>query len=135
MADLISRVEELASLLDEHKLVAIKVKEGDVAIELRREALGSRLQVGSVAPEGGAEPQGPILPSPLVGVFYRRASPGEAPFIEVGDRVSVGQVVGIIEAMKVFNEIESPVAGVVVRCVVEEGAVVQEGEALFILEG
>ncbi|MBA3726639.1 MAG: acetyl-CoA carboxylase, biotin carboxyl carrier protein [Armatimonadetes bacterium] len=134
MADLISRVEELASLLDEHKLVAIKVKEGDVAIELRREALGSRLQVGSVAREG-SEPQGPILPSPMVGVFYRRPTPGEAPFIEVGDRVSVGQVVGIIEAMKVFNEIESPVAGVVVHCVVEEGAVVQEGEALFILAG
>jgi len=79
MADLISRVEELAALLDEHELVAIKVKEGDVAIELRREVPGSRLRGGASVPEDGAALQGQILPSPTVGVFYRRPSPEEDP--------------------------------------------------------
>ena len=87
-------------MLDEHNLTAIKIKDGDLSIELRRD-------VAAIS------------------------SPGSQ---ERGERISVAQVVGIIEAMKVFNEVESPISGIVQRCLVEDGAVVQEGDPLYVLE-
>ena len=133
MSDLISRVEELAALLDEHKLAAIKVKDGDLTIELRRE---TEAPPGSwtAPPAGQPTVSGTPLPSPMVGVFYSRPSPGEDAYVQVGDRITAGQVVGIIEAMKVFNEIESPIGGVIAACVADDGSVVQEGETLYLVE-
>ncbi|HET6644956.1 MAG TPA: biotin/lipoyl-containing protein [Fimbriimonadales bacterium] len=133
MSDLISRVEELAALLDEHKLAAIKVKDGDLAIELRRET-GAPAAASTAPAQAQQTSSATPLPSPMVGVFYTRPSPGEDAYVQVGDRISVGQVVGIIEAMKVFNEIESPIGGVIAACVAEDGSVVQEGDALYLVE-
>ncbi len=132
MADVRARVEELAGMLDEHNLTAIKIKDGDLSIELRRDVAGVSLP-GSHSP-GSASAEGEVVPSPMVGVFYSRPSPAEDPFLQPGDRISVGQVIGIIEAMKVFNEVESPISGVVQRCLVEDGVVVQEGDPLYVLE-
>lgn len=72
--------------------------------------------------------------SPMVGTFYRAPAPDEAPYVQVGDRVEVGQPLCIIEAMKLMNEIESEVAGCVREILVENGQPVEYGQALFIIE-
>ncbi len=75
-----------------------------------------------------------IIKSPLVGTFYRAPSPGAPPFVEVGDTVSKGQVLCIIEALKVMNEIESDIDGKVVKILVENGQPVEYGQELFYIE-
>jgi acetyl-CoA carboxylase biotin carboxyl carrier protein len=79
--------------------------------------------------EGGAE--GVVVTSPIVGTFYRAPDPNSPPFVEVGVRVKVGQVLCIIEAMKLMNEIEAETAGEIVKIHVENGQAVQYGDALF----
>ncbi len=69
--------------------------------------------------------------SPIVGTFYETPAPGAAPFVKVGDQIEVGQVVCIVEAMKLMNEIESDVAGEVVRVIASNGQPVEYGQALF----
>lgn len=72
--------------------------------------------------------------SPMVGTFYRSPSPGSAPFVEVGERVESGKVVCIIEAMKLFNEIEAEVSGVVTKILVENGQPVEYGQKLMLVK-
>jgi acetyl-CoA carboxylase biotin carboxyl carrier protein len=72
--------------------------------------------------------------APIIGVFYRAQAPGAAPFVEVGDRVSVGQPLCILEAMKLMNEITSDHAGIVTRVLPENGQVVSLGEDMFWIE-
>ena len=90
------------------------------------------------APAAGAAPAAPeadkVVKSPMVGTFYRAASPGAKPFVEVGDVVKQGSPVCIIEAMKIMNEIESDVAGTIARVLCENGQAVEYGQPLFILE-
>lgn len=83
-----------------------------------------------------AEPQtnSRSITSPMVGTFYRAPSPGAAPFVEVGDTVKKGQVIGIIEAMKLLNEVEADQDGVVTGFAVENGQPVEFGQPLLILE-
>ncbi len=85
---------------------------------------------GAIAPEPRHEP-GIAIVSPLSGVYYNAPSPSSAPFVSVGDPVQAGQVVCIVEAMKVFNEIRSEVSGSVVALVPTNGQLVQKGEALI----
>jgi acetyl-CoA carboxylase biotin carboxyl carrier protein len=86
------------------------------------------------APSPAAEPAGKVIKSPMVGTFYRAASPGAKPFVEVGDSVKEGQTVCIVEAMKIMNEIESDVAGKVLQILCENGQAVEFGQPLFIVE-
>jgi acetyl-CoA carboxylase biotin carboxyl carrier protein len=88
----------------------------------------------SPAPATEPAPQGHVLKSPMVGTFYRAASPGAAPFVEVGDTVKVGQTVCIIEAMKILNEIESDKDGVIKAILCENGQAVEFGQPLFVIE-
>ncbi|HEX2540875.1 MAG TPA: acetyl-CoA carboxylase biotin carboxyl carrier protein [Caldimonas sp.] len=80
------------------------------------------------------EPTGHVIKSPMVGTFYRTASPGSEPFVEVGTVVKEGQPVCIIEAMKIMNEIESDFAGTVREILCENGQAVEFGQPLFIVE-
>lgn len=80
-----------------------------------------------------ALPQGHVVTSPMVGTFYRAPSPGADPFVQVGDTVKEGQTLCIIEAMKLLNEIESDVAGVVKEILVENGQAVEYGQPLFVV--
>ena len=81
-----------------------------------------------------AEPAGHAVTSPMVGTFYRAASPGAKNFVEVGDTVKVGQTICIVEAMKILNEIESDKAGVVKQILIDNGQAVEYGQPLLIIE-
>jgi acetyl-CoA carboxylase biotin carboxyl carrier protein len=87
-----------------------------------------------VLPEAAAEPEGRTIKSPMVGTFYRSASPGAKPFVEVGDPINEGQPVCIIEAMKIMNEIDSDTSGKIVRILCENGQAVEFGQPLFIVD-
>ena len=85
-------------------------------------------------PAAPAAPAGKTVKSPMVGTFYRSASPGAKPFVEVGSTVAEGEPVCIIEAMKIMNEIESEVSGRVLQILCDNGQAVEFGQPLFILE-
>jgi acetyl-CoA carboxylase biotin carboxyl carrier protein len=86
------------------------------------------------APAAPPEPAGHVVKSPMVGTFYRAASPGAKPFVEIGDTVQVGDPLCIIEAMKLMNEIEADKAGVVREVLAENGQPVEFGQPLVVLE-
>ena len=81
-----------------------------------------------------AVPSGKLIKSPMVGTFYRASAPGAKPFVDVGDPVKQGQAVCIVEAMKILNEIESDIDGIVKEILVENGQAVEYGQPLFVLE-
>jgi acetyl-CoA carboxylase biotin carboxyl carrier protein len=93
-------------------------------------ALGSSLVPEPSAP---VEPEGHVVKSPMVGTFYRAATPGGKPFVEVGQRVNEGETLCIIEAMKLLNEIEADCAGVIKEILAENGQPVEYGEPLFVI--
>ncbi|HVA29588.1 MAG TPA: biotin/lipoyl-containing protein [Candidatus Baltobacteraceae bacterium] len=143
-----NETETVASLLEimhEHDLDRIKVKVGDALYELvRREAgpqYASPLAPATPAatpgrPEAGGAPAAPPanvkrVTAPLTGVFYRSSSPDAESFVNVGDRVENGSVLCILEAMKLFNEIQSDFAGTIARIIPENGELVSQGEDLF----
>jgi acetyl-CoA carboxylase biotin carboxyl carrier protein len=137
-------VRQLAALLDETGLSEIEYAVGDRRI---RVAKGTGPQVAYVpqpaptpsrgaaepASVGRAEPSGAVK-SPMVGTAYLAPQPGAAPFIKVGDRVAEGEVLLIIEAMKVMNEIRSPRAGHVTEILVEDGVPVEFGQVLLVID-
>lgn len=143
-------LKDLLEIMHEHDLDALKVKVGDKIFELvRREAGISVMPMGAAqaAPAAAAAPSAPaaggkpVAPSnakkvtaPLVGVFYSAASPDAEPFVKVGDRVEPGQVLCILEAMKLFNEITSDYGGVVTRIIPENGELVSLGQEMFWIE-
>ncbi|MBV8688525.1 MAG: acetyl-CoA carboxylase, biotin carboxyl carrier protein [Candidatus Eremiobacteraeota bacterium] len=135
-------IKQLLEIMHEHDLDAIKVKVGDQIYELVRRSQDSNAQVvaksQSAAPEQTAAQAPPAnvkrITAPLVGVFYMAPSPGAEAFVNVGDRVTVGQVVCIIEAMKLMNEITSDFAGVVTRIIPENGELVSLGDDLLWIE-
>jgi acetyl-CoA carboxylase biotin carboxyl carrier protein len=99
-------------------------------------ALAAALPAPAAPPaaEVPAAPEGKVIKSPMVGTFYRAASPGSKPFADVGDSVRLGQAICIIEAMKIMNEIEADHEGKVLRILCENGQAVEFGQPLFIVE-
>ena len=97
-------------------------------------SLAAASAAAAVAAEAAAEAEGKIIKSPMVGTFYRSASPGAKPLAELGDAVKVGQPVCIIEAMKIMNEIEADCSGKVLRILCDNGQAVEFGQPLFIVE-
>ena len=86
------------------------------------------------AAEAPAAPAGHVVKSPMVGTFYRSASPGSKPFVEVGAAIKEGDPICIVEAMKIMNEIEADMSGTVTKILVENGQAVEFGQPLFIVE-
>jgi len=141
-------IRRLADLLREYGLTEIEIEREGVRVRLRRELAGpvaaptaaaasaAPAQVESVASAMPAASQAHLLTieSPMVGTFYRAPSPDAQPFVREGDRVKKGQVVCIVEAMKLMNEIESKVAGRVMKVLVENAQPVEYGQPLFLLE-
>jgi acetyl-CoA carboxylase biotin carboxyl carrier protein len=133
-------LRELLALMHEHDLDTIKVKLGDAIYELSRggsepapqAANSASTSAGESAPVAGANVTKVL--APLTGVFYRASSPDIAPYVEVGARVETGDVLCVLEAMKLFNEIQSDYAGTIVRVVPGNGELVSQGEELFWIE-
>jgi len=137
------KIKELLAIMHEHDLDSLKVKLGDQIFELVRRSPNADAEVAPKSPPAAAaaETTATALPpnvkrvtAPLVGVFYNASSPGADPFVKVGDRVTVGQVICIIEAMKLMNEITSDYAGVVTRIIPENGELVSLGEDMIWVE-
>jgi acetyl-CoA carboxylase biotin carboxyl carrier protein len=140
-------IRRLADLLREYGLSEVEVEREGVRVRLRRElaapsaapAVPASASVAPALPMAAAasaagEAHLLTIEAPMVGTFYQAPSPDASPFIRDGDRVKKGQVVCIIEAMKLMNEIESKVAGRVVKVLVENAQPVEYGQPLFLLE-
>ncbi|HKU67480.1 MAG TPA: acetyl-CoA carboxylase biotin carboxyl carrier protein [Candidatus Baltobacteraceae bacterium] len=146
-------LRDLLEIMHEHDLDALKVKVGDKVFELvRREAGitvlpasgGAAVPLGTAEASAAASAGGAAAPAasanvkkvtaPLVGVFYRAPSPDAEPYVKVGDRVEAGQVLCVLEAMKLFNEITSDHTGVVTRIIPENGELVSLGQELLWIE-
>jgi acetyl-CoA carboxylase biotin carboxyl carrier protein len=151
---LIERVEALAEILRRHELNEIELEEHGVRLYLRRGAVAEPMvqnvpavvhsvpvghhpaappAVGAAPPSSTDTSDGNVsyITSPFVGTFYRSPGPDSAPFVDVGTHVKKGQVLCIVEAMKLMNEIESEIEGVVLQILVENGQAVEYGEPLF----
>jgi len=89
--------------------------------------------VAAAAPAGPAQPEGHVMTAPMVGTFYRSGSPGNPPFVEVGQAVKEGDTLCILEAMKLMNEIEADATGTIKAILVENGQPVEFGQPLFII--
>jgi biotin carboxyl carrier protein len=133
-----------ADWLDQVRRVLEQVRASD-ATEVEVAASGFRMRLvrqpgrvaGSIEPRA-ATPDAPVegiaLAAPLTGVFYRSSAPGTPPLVEVGDRVEVGAVVGLIETMKIFNEVLAERGGRIVAILAESGQLVHAGDALMTVE-
>jgi acetyl-CoA carboxylase biotin carboxyl carrier protein len=139
-------IRELALLLDETSLTEIEIERAGLRVRVARNitvaaSLPANYQPASPAPAANpaaavadvAKHPG-VVPSPMVGTAYWASEPGAKPFIEVGSKVSVGQTLLIIEAMKTMNQIPSTRAGTVTQILVEDGQPVEFGEPLVIIE-
>jgi acetyl-CoA carboxylase biotin carboxyl carrier protein len=137
------RLAAFLRLFETHRLDELIVEDGELKVRLRsaraqaRKAVQARPVSRPTSPAADVSAKRPrtvAVRSPLIGVFYRAASPDAPPFVEVGDLVEEGQTVCIVEAMKVFNEIKAEWRGRVVAIPVESGRLVQAGEPLVVLE-
>ena len=126
----------LSELELEREGVRLRLRRGEVAVEGLREKGPREAEAPSARPEGKAPAQAELweVTSPMVGTFYSAAAPDTEPFVEVGTRIEPGEVVCIIEAMKLMNEVKSDVGGIVREVAVENGQAVEFGEVLFRLE-
>jgi acetyl-CoA carboxylase biotin carboxyl carrier protein len=140
----LEQLRELIRLLDESNLTEIEVEQDDDRIRVRRDPTpvvgavpSSSIGPASTAESGGAptvEDDGNYVTSPFVGTFYRAASPESEEFVREGDSIAPGQVLCIVEAMKLMNEIESEVSGTIVEILVGSGKPVEYGDRLFRIE-
>jgi acetyl-CoA carboxylase biotin carboxyl carrier protein len=133
-------IEELSEILKQEGLAELTVSDGELSVTLRApnpeaQVAASVSSVQPIAKEAGPD-LGHLLPikSPMTGIFYTAPSPGDPPFVEVGDLVEPGQTVGLIEAMKVFSEIPSEVGGRIVEIVAKDAELVPEGAALMVVD-
>jgi acetyl-CoA carboxylase biotin carboxyl carrier protein len=154
-------VEKLLEWLKKYSLTELTVKDGKFQVTLKKEAqsagfprqplLGIEEGAAAAAPADGAasdavhadKPAGAgegeaagfhEVKSPLVGTFYRAPSPDAEPFVEAGERIEINDKLCIVEAMKIMNEIESPVRGIVREVCIQNGATVEFGQVLFRIE-
>ena len=138
-------IRELALLLDETGLTEIEIERAGLKVRVARNISIATTMPSNYAPAPGpsAAATAPIadiakhpglVPSPMVGTAYWASEPGAKPFVEVGTKVTAGQTLLIIEAMKTMNQIPSPRAGTVTQILVEDGQPVEFGEPLMIIE-
>ncbi len=139
----IDDLKELIDLLKETDITELQLEKDGTKVRIKRERMLSPMEI-QVQKFGGlqekvisaAEEETRLITitSPIVGTFYRAPSPEAAPFVEIGSRVKKGQVLCIVEAMKLMNEIESEIDGTIIKALVENGQPVEYGEPLFLIE-
>ncbi len=147
----IKEIKEMVDLMNANNLMELEFEKNGTKIRLRRDGLAKhdniiferphiieREPIAKSRETPSAEPQATskqlIIKSPMIGTFYRAPSPDSPPFVDVGDTIEVGQIVCIVEAMKLMNEIKSDIKGRVVSVQVENGQPVEFGQPLFTLE-
>lgn len=146
----IRKVKKLIELLEESDVAEIEIREGEESVRISRgqpaapvmqapvaaAPLAAAPQVAAPQPVASEPelPPGSVVESPMVGTFYRSASPGSKPFVEIGQSVSRGDTICIIEAMKILNQIESEVSGTVRAVLIEDGQPVEFGEPLIVID-
>ncbi|TAN44042.1 MAG: acetyl-CoA carboxylase biotin carboxyl carrier protein [Nitrospirae bacterium] len=140
-------LKELMTLLKDTDITELQIEKEGAKVKIKREKFFGHIEMQQTGvdkrdvkkediagPEVDVEGRLFTVTSPIVGTFYRSPSPDAASFVESGSRVKKGQVLCIVEAMKLMNEIESEIDGVVVRALVENGSPVEYGEPLFLIE-
>jgi acetyl-CoA carboxylase biotin carboxyl carrier protein len=150
------KIKKLIDLLEESNLAELEIKEGEVVVRLSRVPKGAAPMVAATpaaAPQAAAPapvaaapvaaapeaapadtlPSGNVIKAPMVGTFYASASPGAPAFVKVGQQVKAGDTLGVIEAMKMFNQIEAEVAGTVQAILIENGQPVEFDEPMFVI--
>src|SRR6476620_8448543 len=144
----LDQLKQILDLVREHDLAEFEVEQGGLRLKIRKDAAGAYVPTVPAAPPAPTPAQPPpsapnavalpevdielaVVKSPIVGTFYRSSEPGTAPFVDVGDTVKKGQVLCIIAAMKLMNEIDCEYDGEIVNVYVENGQPVQYGERLF----
>ena len=151
----IRKVKKLIELLDESGIAEIEITEGEDSVRISRYSQSAAAApvaapVAVAAPAAAApaaaapaeaapaaadpEDEGYLVTAPMVGSFYAASSPGAAPYVQVGDRVNEGDTLCIIEAMKMMNQIESDVAGVIKSIRVQNGEPVEYGQTLIVID-
>ncbi len=150
----IRKVKKLIELLDESGIAEIEIKEGEESVRISRYAAGAppapaviaapapvvvaapAAAQADVAAPAAAEPEedGYEVAAPMVGTFYASASPGAAPYVQVGDRFNEGDTLCIIEAMKMMNQIEADVSGVIKSIRVQNGEAVEYDQTLVVID-
>lgn len=149
------KLKKLIDLVQESGISELEVTEGEEKVRIVKQGLvpqPATYMVGAPAPMAAAPmaapggvsrleddddddlPEGEVIKAPMVGSFYRASAPGASPFVEVGQSVKQGETLCIIEAMKLMNEIESDVSGVVKAILVENGQPVEFGQPMFIID-
>ncbi|MCX6375997.1 MAG: acetyl-CoA carboxylase biotin carboxyl carrier protein [Armatimonadetes bacterium] len=148
------KIKNLISLVEENGLTELAVEEDGFSVTIKAESYAEPAHVANAPANPGVQVQaqpieviiGPLgeseakpahlveLLSPMIGVFYRKPSPDSPSFVEVGDEIEVGQTIGLIEAMKVFSEVPSEVAGHVVSIGAENGKLIQQGDILVVVD-
>lgn len=144
-------IEKLAKIISDNELTEISLEEGEQAITIRKdlpEVISAGVPMPAVAPsapvvqassekpssDSSAVKKGNAIVSPMVGTFYSKPAPDKEAFVKVGDTVSSGDVVCIIEAMKLMNEIESEFSGKIVEICVHDGEAVEYGQPIMYVE-
>ncbi len=150
------KIKKLIDLLEESNLAELEIKEGEEIVRLSRlpkgmvgtlpvaaspmpQAVPARVEAAAPADAeapaatGKALPDGHVVKAPMVGTFYASANPESAPFVKVGQSVKAGDTLGIIEAMKMFNQIEADTSGTVVAILVNNGQPVEFDEPMFVI--
>ena len=151
----IRKVKKLIELLDDSGIAEIEITEGEDSVRISRYAAGTPVAAAPViaaAPVPAAAPAAPAaatpaaaapeapeedgfeVTAPMVGTFYAASSPGAAPYVQVGDRVNEGDTLCIIEAMKMMNQIEADVSGVIKSIRIQNGEPVEFGQVLFVID-
>jgi len=144
------KLKTLIELVESSGIAELEIQEGEERVRITRNVVHPQPMMfhsapaplsapvaPAVAPHVEAQPpaaEGHAVKSPMVGTFYRSASPGARPFVEIGDTVAQGDTLCIVEAMKLMNEIEADASGVIKAILVENGQAVEFGQPLFIIE-
>lgn len=147
------KLKKLIDLVEQSGIAELEITEGEEKVRISRTGVSAvpvapaqavmpaaaappapvAAEAGAAAKEGSVVPQGHIMKAPMVGTFYRAPAPGAKMFVEVGQTVAAGDVVCIIEAMKLLNEIEAEQAGTIKAILVENGQPVEYAQPLFVI--
>lgn len=142
------QIQELLKTVNKSNISEVTIKDREFEITIKQQGVATEAQYIAApiyqappAPVVAAAPAAPVensntitIKSPMIGTFYRSSGPDKAPFVGIGDEIKVGQVLCIVEAMKLFNEIESEVSGRIVKVLVDDASPVEYDQPLFLVE-